>query len=64
MISILSLTFRVAANGVRELLADLPDAEWDVPTRILEEDVLFIEFVFADEGIRAQTLRYTLEARK
>lgn len=68
-------------DGVRtaftELLADLPDAKWDVPTQILEGDVLFIEwnavsastrvsdgidtFVFTDEGIRVQTVRYTLE---
>jgi ketosteroid isomerase-like protein len=69
-------------DGVRaaftELLGDLPDAKWDVPTQIFEGDVLFIEwnavsasarvsdgidtFVFTDEGIRAQTVRYTLEA--
>ena len=61
-------------DGVREsfvaLLADLPDAKWDVPVRIFEGDVLFIEwtaetattrvrdgidtFVFTDDGIRAQ----------
>jgi hypothetical protein len=71
-------------DGVRtafgQLLADLPNAEWDVPTQIFEEDVLFIEwkavsesarvsdgidtFVFTDEGIRAQTVRYTLETRE
>ena len=68
-------------EGVREgfvkLLADLPDAKWDVPTQIFEGDVLFIEwsavsaasratdgidtFVFSADGIRAQTVRYTLE---
>jgi ketosteroid isomerase-like protein len=68
-------------EGVREgfvkLLADLPDAKWDVPTQIFEGDVLFIEwsavsaasratdgidtFVFSRDGIRAQTVRYTLE---
>jgi ketosteroid isomerase-like protein len=68
-------------DGVRaaftQLLADLPDAKWDVPTQIFEGDVLFIEwnavsastratdgidtFVFADDGIRVQTVRYTLE---
>jgi ketosteroid isomerase-like protein len=67
--------------GVREafeaLLADLPDAKWDVPTQIFEGDVLFIEwtatsaaaratdgidtFVFSADGIRVQTVRYTLE---
>ena len=59
-------------DGVREgftkLLADVPDAEWAVPTQIFEGDVLFIEwtaetptargtygvdtFVFSDDGIR------------
>jgi ketosteroid isomerase-like protein len=70
-------------EGVREgfvkLLADLPDADWSVPTQIFEGDILFIEwsavsattqaidgidtFVFTDDGIRAQTVRYTLETR-
>lgn len=68
-------------DGVREgftrLLADLPHAEWSVPTQIYEGDVLFIEwsavsektragdgvdtFVFEGDGIRVQTVRYTLE---
>jgi ketosteroid isomerase-like protein len=68
-------------DGVRatftQLLADLPDAKWDVPTQIFEGDILFIEwnavsastramdgidtFVFADDGIRVQTVRFTLE---
>jgi ketosteroid isomerase-like protein len=72
---------RHGKEGVREafvqLLADLPNAEWDVPTQIFEGDVLFIEwhavsastramdgidtFVFAGDGIRVQTVRYTLE---
>lgn len=63
--------------GFTELLADLPNATWDVPTQIFEGDVLFIEwnavsastramdgidtFVFTDDGIRVQTVRYTLE---
>src|SRR5436190_1667142 len=67
--------------GVREgfssLLADLPNAEWDVPTQIYEEDILFIEwsavsektraddgvdtFVFGDDAIRVQTVRYTVQ---
>jgi ketosteroid isomerase-like protein len=63
--------------GFTALLADLPDAKWDVPTQIFEGDVLFIEwsavsastrvsdgidtFVFTDDGIRVQTVRYTLE---
>ncbi|GAA1272238.1 nuclear transport factor 2 family protein [Pseudonocardia aurantiaca] len=70
-------------DGVREgfvkLLADLPDADWSVPTQIFEGDILFIEwsavsattqamdgidtFVFTDDGIRAQTVRYTLERK-
>ena len=69
-------------DGVRAgfvaLLADVPDAKWDVPTMIFEGDVLFIEwsavsastrvsdgtdtFVFSADGIRAQTVRYTLES--
>lgn len=68
-------------DGVRQafttLLADLPDAQWDVPLQIFEGDVLFIEwsavsaktkamdgidtFVFARDSIRVQTVRYTLE---
>lgn len=67
-------------TGVREgftnLLKDLPNAEWDIQTKIFEADVLFIEwsavlkgtravdgvdtFVFSDDGIRVQTVRYTL----
>jgi ketosteroid isomerase-like protein len=63
--------------GFEQLLADLPAAEWAVPTQIFEGDVLFIEwsaisaatramdgidtFVFTAEGIRVQTVRYTLE---
>jgi len=68
-------------DGVREgftrLLTDLPDAAWDVPTQVFEDDVLFIEwnavsektraldgidtFVFSGDLIRVQTVRYTLE---
>ena len=59
------------------VLADLPDATWDVPTQVFEGDVLFIRwsavsqagrvtdgvdtFVFSDAGIRVQTVSYTLE---
>jgi predicted SnoaL-like aldol condensation-catalyzing enzyme len=70
-------------DGVREgftrLLADLPDAEWSVPTQIFEGDILFIEwsavsektratdgidtFVFEGDDIRVQTVRYTLQNR-
>ncbi len=68
-------------DGVRQaftsLLADLPSAEWSVPTQVFEGDVLFIEwsavssatqahdgidtFVFDGDFIRVQTVRYTLE---
>jgi hypothetical protein len=68
-------------DGVREafttLLGELPDAAWEVPTQIFEDDVLFIEwsataeksrvgdgidtFVFRGDLIRVQTVRYTLE---
>src|SRR3954452_10784250 len=67
-------------DGVREaftkLLADVPEAEWEVPTQLFEGDVLFIEwsatakasrvedgidtFVFRDGQIAVQTVRYTL----
>jgi uncharacterized protein (TIGR02246 family) len=68
-------------DGLREafttLLGELPDAAWEVPTQIFEDDVLFIEwqatsekarvrdgidtFVFGGDLIRVQTVRYTLE---
>jgi ketosteroid isomerase-like protein len=64
-------------QGFEKLLADLPSADWDVPTQIFEGDLLFIEwnakseqtraedgidtFVFRDGLIRAQTVRYTLQ---
>ncbi len=68
-------------DGVREtftqLLADVPDAAWELKTQIYEGDVLFLEwaadtaatrvedgidtFVFRDGSIRVQTLRYTLQ---
>ncbi|CCH89568.1 conserved protein of unknown function [Modestobacter italicus] len=68
-------------DGVRkafeEILADLPDASWDVPTQVFEDDVLFIEwsavakdsrvtdgvdtFVFTGDAIRVQTVRFTLQ---
>ena len=60
-----------------QLLADLPDAAWDLKTQIYEGDVLFLEwaahaaeafaedgidtFVFRDGFIRVQTVRYTLQ---
>src|SRR5215467_745176 len=68
-------------DGVREafteLLADVPNAKWDLPTTIYEGDVMFLEwtadaaqtrvadgidtFVFRDGLIRVQTVRYTLQ---
>ena len=68
-------------DGIRaaftQLLADVPNAEWQVPTQIYEGDVLFIEwsadaektrvedgidtFIFRDGLIRLQTVRYTLQ---
>lgn len=67
--------------GIREaftqLLADVPNAAWDLKTLIYEDDVLFLEwaadagatrvddgldtFVFRDGLIRVQTVRYTLQ---
>ena len=67
--------------GVREgfvqLLADVPNADWTLPTRIYEGDVLFLEwtatsaatkvedgidtFVFRDGQIVVQTVRYTVQ---
>lgn len=57
------------------LLADLPDAKWDLQTQIFDQEVLFLQwsadsavnrvddgvdtFVFRDGMIRAQTIRYT-----
>jgi uncharacterized protein (TIGR02246 family) len=68
-------------DGIRaaftQLLADVPNAEWQVPTQIYEGDVLFIEwsadaektkvedgidtFIFRDGMIRLQTVRYSLQ---
>jgi ketosteroid isomerase-like protein len=64
-------------KGFEGLLAQLPDAAWDVPVQIFEDDVLFITwtatsaktrvtdgadtFVFRDGLIRAQTVRFTVQ---
>ena len=68
-------------EGIRtaftQLLADVPNASWDLKTQIYDGDVLFLEwaadagatrvddgigtFVFRDGMIRVQTLRYTLQ---
>jgi hypothetical protein len=63
-------------EGFIKLLADLPSAEWGVKP-IFENDVLFLEwhadsaatkaddgldtFIFTDDSIRVQTVRYTLQ---
>lgn len=67
--------------GVREafvqLLGELPNAEWTLPTELYEGDVLFLEwtarskenyaddgvdtFIFRDGLIRLQSVRYTLK---
>jgi ketosteroid isomerase-like protein len=68
-------------DGIREaftqLLADVPNADWELKTTIYENDVLFLEwaataaatkvedgidtFIFSDGLIRLQTVRYTLQ---
>jgi hypothetical protein len=68
-------------DGVRTafetLLGDLPNAAWEIPTQIFEEDILFITwsarsektrvrdavdtFVFRDGLIRVQTVQYAVE---
>jgi ketosteroid isomerase-like protein len=70
-------------DGIRaaftQLLADVPNAAWELKTQIYEDDVLFLEwaadaaatfvedgidtFVFRDGLIRVQTLRYTLQRK-
>ena len=68
-------------DGIRaaftQLLADVPNAAWELKTQIYEDDVLFLEwaavsaatkvedaidtFIFRDGLIRLQTVRYTLQ---
>ncbi len=68
-------------EGIRaaftQLLADVPNASWDLKTQIFEGDILFLEwaadaaatriedgidtFVFRDGMIRVQTVRYTVQ---
>ncbi len=70
-------------DGIRaaftQLLADVPDAAWDLKTQMYEDEVLFLEwaadsaktlvedgidtFVFRDGLIRVQTVRYTLQRK-
>jgi len=63
-------------EGFAKLLADVPQADWSLPTQIYGPDVLLLEwkaesaktkvddgvdtFVFKDGFIRVQTVRYTL----
>jgi uncharacterized protein (TIGR02246 family) len=74
---------RRGRDGIRaaftQLLADVPNAAWDLKTQIYEDDVLFLEwaadaaatlvedgidtFVFRDGLIRVQTVRYTLQRK-
>jgi uncharacterized protein (TIGR02246 family) len=68
-------------EGIRtaftQMLADVPNATWDLPTQIYDGDVLFLEwtadagstrvddgidtFVFRDGQITVQTVRYTVQ---
>ena len=68
-------------DGIREaftgLLADVPNAAWELKTQIYEGDALFLEwaatsaatrvedgidtFIFRDGLIRLQTVRYSLQ---
>jgi uncharacterized protein (TIGR02246 family) len=68
-------------DGIRQaftqMLADVPNASWDLKTQIYEGDVLFLEwaadagatraddgidtFVFRDGLIQVQTVRYTVQ---
>jgi hypothetical protein len=66
-------------EGFTELLADVPNADWDLKTLIFADDILFLEwaadaartrvedgidtFVFRDGLIRVQTVRYTLQLK-
>jgi uncharacterized protein (TIGR02246 family) len=62
-------------EAFRQLFADLPNAAWDVKTRIYEDNVLLLQwaadaaqsraegvdtFVFRDGLIQAETVHYTL----
>ena len=69
-------------DGVRQvftqLLRDVPQASWELPTTVYADDVLYLEwrarsakakvddgidtFVFRDGRIQLQTVRYTLQA--
>ena len=63
-------------EGFTQLLADVPNAAWELKTQIYEGDALFLEwaatsaatrvedgidtFIFRDGLIRLQTVRYTV----
>jgi hypothetical protein len=63
-------------EAFRQLLADLPDAKWEIKNAIYGDDILFLEwgvearthrvsdgvdtFIIRDGLIRAQTARFTL----
>ncbi len=75
---------RRGKDGIRaaftQMLADVPDAAWNLKTQIYEDDVLFLEwaadaaatrvedgldtFIFSDGLIRVQTVRYTLHHKR
>jgi uncharacterized protein (TIGR02246 family) len=75
---------RRGKEGIRaaftQLLADVPDAAWELKTQIYEGEVLFLEwtadaaatmvddgidtFIFRDGLIRLQTVRYTLQYKR
>jgi hypothetical protein len=62
-----------------KLFSEIPRAKWDLKTELYENDVLLLEwmadsantkiddgidtFVFKDDFIRAQTVRYTLQRK-
>jgi ketosteroid isomerase-like protein len=64
-------------EGFTQLLADVPNADWTVPTQVYEGDVLFLEwtahaektriddgvdtFIFRDGQIVLQTVRYNVQ---
>jgi len=64
-------------KGFEKLLADLPNAEWEIGTTLFEDDAMLLEwkarsekskaedgidtFIFRDGLIRVQTVRYTLD---
>jgi hypothetical protein len=65
--------------GFTQLLADVPNAAWELKTQAYADDVLFLEwaadaaatfvedgidtFIFRDGMIRVQTVRYTLQRK-